>query len=188
MQLSSPPFSIAICSFLTTQMDAAPSATSSESPLSHKFQSVGSLMNMNLKDYLKRVLKRVVWSATFDSVFFLFAFPCAEKESHKNHAHHVLCLFHTLWGKNYDWQNFRFSPAEVSTGNLRKHSPSFSLTHTHTHTHSLIHTNTSRLAMLSNVWNKKKNLWRLLNHFEAIYIHSTLGDCLGRHMCVVLSI
>lgn len=160
MPLSPPPFYIVIYSFLTTQMDAAPSATSSESPLSHKFQSVGSLMKMNLKDYLERVLKCVVWSATFDLVFFFFlvcfpAFPvCWERARQKNHAHHVLCLFHTLWGKNYDWQNFRFSPAEVSTGSLRKHSPSLSLTHTHTH--SLIHTNTSRLAMLSNVWNKKK--------------------------------
>lgn len=103
--LSSPPFSVVIYSFLTTQMDAAPSATSRESPLSHKFQSVGGLMKMNLKDHLKRVVKCVVGSAAFDSVFFLFALPCfprAEKESHENHAHHVLCLFHTLWGKNYD--------------------------------------------------------------------------------------
>lgn len=145
MQLSSPPFSVVIYSFLTAQMDAAPSATSSESPLSHKFQSVGNLMKMNLKDYLKRVLKCVVWSVSFEARRLIQCFSCllcrVSRVLRKSHTKTMRTMFYARFtpcgGRIMTDRTSDSLPRRYPQEIFAKHSPSLSQTHTHTliHTH-----------------------------------------------------
>lgn len=181
--LSSPPFSIVIYSFLTAQMDAAPSATSSKSPSESQIPICRQL-NENEPERLFETrfevcrLKRDVWFSVFSCLL--------SRVLRKSDTKTVRTMFYAC-----------FTPCggrimtDRTSDSLPQRYPQeiFANTVLPSHWHTQFNTNTTLPVWPCYLmFEIKKKLWRLLNHFEAVYIHSALGDCLGRHMCVVLSI